>query len=471
MKKEYLFLFLSVVFSLIAALGLIKWLAPQLLGLPADLQLVQVPDERPPFYENIFRSPGWNSDKIILKDPFTRVRARPFYQDIGGYGPNDLLGFRNSSVPTVADIVVIGDSQTYGNNASMQNSWPQQMRDQLGVSGVGVSVYTMAAGGWGAVQYLEMARYALLFRPQVIIVAFYTGNDPMDTFITAYGMERWKSLRPETNLSAEDAPKAGTFLADEKARWKIKFSDGVTTEFNPDLRMVSNQSHPAIDAAYWIMLNVAQQITELANKNGIKPVFTIIPTKEYVYQDKISRQGIVAIPEYQSLIEAENKRIEWFAEELSDIEQAGYIDVATPLRHAALMPGLLYPENVNGHPLKLGYALLGKLIAGGISDGLTQNKIDDGVIGVMLREAPVGTKAPVGIALKKGNTVRLFESMDLASQYGWEQGKLRLLSYLQYQRLQHLPDITAENYNLLAAGAEDFSEKIKPGVSRLKVQD
>ncbi len=455
MKKEYLLLFLSVVLSLAAVLGLIKWQAPQLLGLPADLQLVQVADERPPFYENIFRSPGWNSDKIILKDPFTRVRARPFYQDIEGYGPNDLLGFRNSYVPTATDIVVIGDSQTYGNNASMQNSWPQQMTDQLGMSGIGASVYTMATGGWGAVQYLEMARYALLFKPQMMIVAFYTGNDPMDTFITAYGMERWKFLRPDSNLSAGDAPKSGTSLADEKARWKVKFSDGIRTEFNPALRMVSNQAHPAIDVAYSIMLNVAQQIAELSLEQGIKPVFTIIPTKEYVYQDKISQQGIVEIPAYRSLIEAENKRIKWFTEGLRKITKAEFIDVATPLRDAALMPQPLYPENINGHPLEAGYALLGKFIAEGVSDDLTNNRIDDGVLGVMLREVPDGVKVPVGIALKKGNTIRLFESMDLAAKYGWKKGKLRLLNNLQYQRLHRLPDITDENYDFLVAGIKE----------------
>jgi hypothetical protein len=61
---------------------------------------------------------------------------------------------------------------------------------------------------------------------------------------------------------------------------------------------------------------------------------------------------------------------------------------------------------------------------------------------------------PVAIALKKGNTVRLFESMDLASKYGWQQGKLRLINHLQYQRLQRLPDITAENYGLFVAGIE-----------------
>ena len=342
-----------------------------------------------------------------------------------------------------------------GYAASMQNSWPQQMADHLGMSGIGVSVYSMATGGWGAVQYLEMARYALLFRPQMMIVAFYTGNDPMDTFMATYGIERWKFLRPEPNLSAQDAPKTDTSLTDEKARWKVKFSDGISTEFNPGLRMVSNQSHPAVDAGYNIMLNVAEQIAELARQQGIKPVFTIIPTKEYVYQDKISRQGIVAIQQYRSLIEAENKRIEWFAENLRKIEQAEFIDVATPLRNAALMPRALYPDNVNGHPQKAGYALLGKIIARGVSDDLAQNKIGDGVIGVLMKETAGAGKVPVWIALKKGNTVRQFESIDLAIKYGWKQGELRIINHLQYQRLQRLPDITAENYDLLVAGIEE----------------
>jgi hypothetical protein len=448
LKREYILLFLTVVVSVFAGLGAIKWLAPQLLGLPADLQLVQVDEKRPAFFGGVFHSPDWNSNKIILQDPYTRVRARPFYPDIGGYGPNDLLGFRNSSVPNTADIVVIGDSQTYGNNANLQSAWPQQMRDQLAISGKDITVYTMATGGWGAVQYLEMMRYAPLFKPQMVIVAFYTGNDPMDTFITAYGMKSWSSLRLDSDLSAADAPSADTSLADEKTRWKVKFNDGTSTELNPELRQISNQAHPAIDAAYRIILHVAEQIARQAIEQGIKPVFTIIPTKEYVYKDKILRDGVDVIPEYDSLISSEQKRIEWLEKGLIEIEEAVYVDVISDLQHAALDSLALYPKNVNGHPLATGYAVLGKAVAMAISDEFKQNKVDDGLVGVMFAEASADKKVPVSVALKIGNTIRLFSSPDLALKHGWSLGRLRLISHRQYQHFQRLPDITPDTAHL-----------------------
>lgn len=451
MKREYILLFLTVIVSVAAGLGAIKWLAPQLLGLPADLQLVQVDEKRPPFFRGVFHSPDWNSNKIILQDPYTRVRARPFYPEIGGYGPNDLLGFRNSSVPTTADIVVIGDSQTYGNNANLQSAWPQQMRDQLAISGKDVSVYSMATGGWGAVQYLEMMRYAPLFKPQMVIVAFYTGNDPMDTFITAYGMKSWSNLRLDPSLSAADAPSAGTSLADEKMRWKVIFGDGSSAEFNPQLRQVSNQPHPAIDVAYKIILHVAQQIAQQALEQGIKPVFTIIPTKEYVYQDKISRDGVDVVPEYDSLIANERRRIEWLANGLTKIDKAEYVDVIADLQQAALDSQALYPENVNGHPLAAGYAVLGKAIAMAISDEFVQNMVDDGFVVVMLAAPSAGKKVPVSVALKNGNTVRLFSTPALALKHGWSLGRLPLITHRQYQHLQRLPDITQDNAHLYKA--------------------
>jgi hypothetical protein len=55
MKKEWLLLSISVLVTLIAALGIIRWMAPGLLGVPVDLQLVQVDEKLPPFYEGAFR--------------------------------------------------------------------------------------------------------------------------------------------------------------------------------------------------------------------------------------------------------------------------------------------------------------------------------------------------------------------------------------------------------------------------------
>ena len=46
-------------------------------------------------------------------------------------------------------------------------------------------MYSMAVGGWGAVQYLDMFTKAARFRPHTVIIAFYSGNDPLESFLTA----------------------------------------------------------------------------------------------------------------------------------------------------------------------------------------------------------------------------------------------------------------------------------------------
>ena len=89
-------------------LALIRWLAPGLLGIPVDLQIVRTSDEVVPFFENVFRPEHRKSGPFLLNDPYTVVRARPLYG--GPAGPTDLLGFRNSDVPNRADVVAIGDS-------------------------------------------------------------------------------------------------------------------------------------------------------------------------------------------------------------------------------------------------------------------------------------------------------------------------------------------------------------------------
>ena len=47
----------------------------------------------------------------------------------------------------------------------------------------------MASGGWGPVQYLYMAEKALAFRPRVLVVAFYSGNDAFDAVKVAYNLD------------------------------------------------------------------------------------------------------------------------------------------------------------------------------------------------------------------------------------------------------------------------------------------
>lgn len=54
-------------------------------------------------------------------------------------------------------------------------AWPQQLADT-----VGVTVYDMGVGGFGAMHHLQRLDKALALGPEVIVLALYTGNDLFD---------------------------------------------------------------------------------------------------------------------------------------------------------------------------------------------------------------------------------------------------------------------------------------------------
>lgn len=143
----------SAVTTVVVVLLAIRYLAPGLLGIPVDLQLVGVSKEISPFYESVIRAEGVNSTKIMLNDPYTINRNKPFMMEVGNYGPTDILGFRNRQVPNVADVITIGDSHTFGNNTVLEDNWPSWMMQNIKGQ---YTHYSMATGGWGAVQYLNM---------------------------------------------------------------------------------------------------------------------------------------------------------------------------------------------------------------------------------------------------------------------------------------------------------------------------
>ena len=356
-SSDILLLLISVVITLLVSILLIRWLAPTLLGVPADMVLLRSSEEIPPYYENIFRKEHWESNEFIMKDPLVRVRAKPFYPDIGGMGPNDLLGFRNLAVPNEADVIVIGDSQTYGNNVSIYENFPHVLEDNL----VGVSIYSMATGGWAALQYYYAFLKSPVFTPKVVVIAFYTGNDPLETFMLAAASELWKEFLPAEDIERDTAPSA-EFPAPVAQQWQHTFSDGIETIFTSKLRHTSNMKHPAVDAGYEIMSNVARAISNKAKEYGISIVFTIIPTKEYVYSDKVKAESVLAPSDYLSLVQDESERINAFSKVLSQLPAAYYVDVAEALKLAALTSTPLYPTGMNGHPMAAGYAVIAETL-------------------------------------------------------------------------------------------------------------
>lgn len=417
MKKDWLLLIASVAIALGIALGIIRWFAPGLLGISPDLQLVKIDKKVPPFFENIFRAEDYISQNYLIKDPITRVRAMPLHPDIGGLGPNDLLGFRNLAIPHSATIVTLGDSQTYGNNAVIERNWPGFMLSELKPEGA--TVYNISVGGWAAPQYLNMLEKALVFGPEVIIVAFYTGNDPLESFMLVYGNPYWQALMPDKTLTAGDVPKS-TFPAPKEEHWPVAFKDGVKTVFTPTLRLVSNLEHPAVQAGYKIMAEVARLIAESVADLEVKLFFTIIPTKELVYAKKVLAEGLQVPQDYQTLIVREETNIEQLSRQIQSYPQVAYVDVLQPLQQHAMQAAGLYPEDDNGHPVALGYDVIGRVLAGAVKPHLSIQRREL----VTLEVAPEQYK----YLLLTDNGVYIFESIDFIESNGWLPGRVKTVA-------------------------------------------
>lgn len=366
-RKELGLLLASVLLTIAVGLGIIRWMSPQLFRAPTDSQVVRLSKELPAFYETVFHNPAEkDTADFLVNDPITLVRARPLAPGNMLFGPHDVLGFRNRLVPQVAPVVVVGDSQTYGNNAPIEANWPNQMRRHAGLPPT--SLYSMATGGWGAVQYLNMFTLAGKFHPRVVIVAYYTGNDPLESFKAAYALDQWRSLRPDPALKLSDLPNV-PFPAPDSETWKADFRDGSSMVYTPRLRFYSNDpKHPAVVAGYGIMGETARIMDEAVTGTGSRLVFTVIPTKELAYSLRTEAEGLTPPPAYHDLIAHEMQHIEKLRDTLSKLPNSRYVDVVGPLRQSALKSSTLYPADKDGHPLPDGYAVIGETIAGALSD-------------------------------------------------------------------------------------------------------
>ena len=349
-----------VVVTTAVSLLAIRWIAPQLLGLPVDLQLVQSSKTLPPFFDSVFRDEDYASHALLLNDPVTNIRARPLMEAASGTGPHDILGFRNSSIPDHPDIIAIGDSQTYGIGEPVDSTWPNQLAGML--KDKDALVYSMAVGGWSATQYLHMASIAIKFRPHTVIVAYYTGNDPLESFASVYGNSHWSSLKPDPALDRSDAPAVGNIL-DVENSWPVNFRDGGKIRFTPVPRLAANDDKPAVRAGYTIMAESARRIAALAAEQGVAVVFTVIPTRELVYEQKVRKEGLSPPESYLRLVKMERRNIERFVSVLQSLPDARFVNLVVPLQSAALGSKLLYPRMWDGHPGAAGYQVIASALA------------------------------------------------------------------------------------------------------------
>lgn len=332
-----------------------------------------------------------------VPDPVLGHRIEPLQ------GGHDALGFRNASVPTRADIVALGDSQTYGVGAPRDGSWPQQ----LGVL-TGRSVYSMALGGYSPPDYLYLAQQvAPRLRPHQLIVGVYLGNDLLEACWAVQKRAYWARWRSsEAGDMCEDgderdipeAPKrfgaardwlsrhsvvygvlkaallstagkheqrraAAPGSPDQHFPWVDPAQPTVRTVFTPQARLMAmDVRRRGVREGLRIAKLVLTEVATLARRNDESLLVVLIPTKERVYCEHLRRAGISLPSAFGALCSAEDRIKSDLLQQLSASDIA-HVDVLVPLQLEVSRHVVLYPTDSDGHPRASGYSVIARAVA------------------------------------------------------------------------------------------------------------
>ena len=316
----------------------------------------------------------------------------------------DQWGFRNAEVPASADVVAIGDSHTYGNNATMADSWPYVLASQTGLK-----VYSLSLGGYGPNQYYRLLRErALKLKPRWIICGLYMGDDFQNAFSITYALDYWTGLR-QGNWRGVDAdiwnvaensadmpwhkpirvwlsghsvmyrllfhgPLLGALKgsiqinearrkADPAITTLIVADEGIEEAFRPlYIRDRLNIHTPEIREGMRITSALLRGMNDEARRAGARFAVAIIPTKETVFADYLLRDpGIHLRNEIQDLITTEAEATHQLVEMLDNV---GIPHVETlPALRRNVRNQLYVRSDKDMHPNKNGYHVIGNAVA------------------------------------------------------------------------------------------------------------
>jgi lysophospholipase L1-like esterase len=341
-----------------------------------------------------------------IPDEHLGIRSNPRFPE------HDSNGFRNKSVPKVVDVVVLGDSQTYGTGVEIQEAWPKQI--EFMTKSI---VYSMAYGSYGPVHYLILINEAIALRPKIVIEAFYAGNDLFDSFNLVYNNSQHPELKtddslilksiqmkeekePIANLIAQrynmedkvddeyiDLKKGllkysrlfGLFrnikhsiieniynpwenakrFAVTHAGYCQVFDDGrFKTIFTPEYRLSAlDLKDPRIYEGLTISLKAIQQTNNITLKQNIQFIVLLIPTKELVFNNLVQHP----LQRYLTLVR--NEQQFWDTAKIffhrNNIE---YIDALPTLQEQLALGVNPYQITYDGHPNKFGHKAIANLV-------------------------------------------------------------------------------------------------------------
>jgi lysophospholipase L1-like esterase len=312
-----------------------------------------------------------------------------------GSAGHDAWGFRNPTVPGRAQIVAIGDSNTYGVSATATDSWPSALQRLSGKS-----VYNLSLGGYGPVQYFYLlTNKASRLRPQFVVVGFYYGNDLMETYKVIQNNTYWSHLKPP-DFPGDDVAAVSVVARQSRVgpvrRWlsrnsilyrmavfsvagevarvmEAKFrktedhviyhKHGVLTGFSPRLSLKAmDLTDRRVEAGLRMSLELFSRMNAYSVEHDIHLVIALIPTKTSVYARYIENDLAVEHADAFNKLLANERRINSVVKAYFEEHSLSYIDLLPQLQ-ANTSQGQLYPGNYDGHPNRNGYRVIAETVA------------------------------------------------------------------------------------------------------------
>jgi lysophospholipase L1-like esterase len=329
---------------------------------------------------------------VRVFDPVFGTRLEP------GASGHDQWGFRNREVPKRADVVTIGDSQTYGIGVPRFSSWPAQLGELTGLQ-----VYNASLAAYSPVQYYELLRrYALRLKPSTVVVGFYAGNDLLESYRAVYALpyhaarrradvapvgidvpasthrpplvkrlHNWLSSHSvlyRVTVSSITPTQPAELIRAEKSDDLVHFRHGASsTAFAPGYRLRTlDLDSLAVREGLRISLVHMEDMARLCDSAGVAFFIALIPTKERVYQPLIEADPeLRQHPVLRELLmhEAEvDQRVRKF------LQQRGisYIELLPALRDA-INRRPIYRADDDGHPIPAGYSVIAREVARAIA--------------------------------------------------------------------------------------------------------
>ena len=335
----------------------------------------------------------------LEEHPRLGVRMAP------GSPGHDARGWRNESACERADVVAIGDSQTWGINVPVQKAWPQALEEQSGLR-----VYSVALVSYGPVQYHALMEEALELAPGVVMVAIYLGNDLWDAYYMVYQNEAHTQFRdgsapPELRedtvgpsamaIRRKTMDLRGYYPPWASSRWRrwlykgsatIRFVVRLASGGDYEAATAWTRARPDLGQAYrngdvWTVLTTAYRLRALdledpriaeglritthvlpgikaeTSAAGARLLVLLIPTKETVYAAAVERAAGGLEATHGKLVEMEARAR---AEIISSCQQNGIecVDLLPALAECVTKNQQIYPKGPNGHPTADGYSAI-----------------------------------------------------------------------------------------------------------------